>query len=377
MSRYGTPPGPSKSKLASVALTKKEKRRQTLTYAALGALGGPTAAAAFNLITRNTPLPPMVKSVPRWLLGSAAAGAITSGAIPTIQRQIGDSIQAEAAARVHRAHLRAERRSLPKLASVGRLVSAIEKAMAAGMGQRATNAGMGAALGALIGPVASTMTGSSDITTETVGRDMMVGAISGAIGGLAAGPGAGALTGMFGGGIAGMFDREKKASMDGQDLRLPVMGGTKFPTNDSVGSAASKLQQSSAEVGPQPKPSFQMKKASLGEPMDPMMDDPLVLFLKTAAVKEDAKEQPPLSDLLNGTALKDNIDDLPLIEKEPELASKCPCPTSRMESRGTSDVKAVASELFENAATMRRKSDDKEHPFEGFDQGVVDRVLGL
>jgi len=98
------------SKVAAAALTKREKRRQALEYGALGLVGGPLAATTFNLISRGSFLPPMVTSVPRWLAGSAAVGLITSGAIPAIQRQIGDRIQAEANARARRAKLRVERR---------------------------------------------------------------------------------------------------------------------------------------------------------------------------------------------------------------------------------------------------------------------------
>lgn len=259
----------------------------------------------------------------------------------------------------------------------GRLGAILDKVMSSGLQQRAASAGIGAALGAVLGPTAATLTGDSKSDKDTLTRDMLAGAVGGAVGGLM-GPAGGALGATSGGLLAGLFD--KKASDPGQDLRLPVMGGTKFPTHDSVGAASKKLQQSSAEVGPQPAPTYsmmgKMKKAEPGDDMDPMMDDPLVQYLKKTAADE-AKEQPPLTGLVEGSELKDNLPDMPLGKEEHELTSMCPCPTPRMESHGKSEVKATTGELFSNSQATRKKFDDKDHAFEGFDKGVVDRILGL
>lgn len=111
--------------------------------------------------------------------------------------------------------------------------------------------------------------------------------------------------------------------------------------------------------------------------MDPMMDDPLVQYLKKEAAKDTAKEVPPLSDLVSGSQLKDNLDNMPLGKDVQELTSMPPQPTKRMYDEGKSEVNSSAQALFDNEHTMRRKSLEKDHPFEGFDQGVVDRVLGL
>lgn len=262
-----------------------------------------------------------------------------------------------------------------------KLGSILDKVMSAGMQQRAVSAGIGAALGAVLGPAAATLTGDEKSDKDTLNRDMLAGALGGAVGGLM-GPIGSAAGGTAGGLIAGLFDREKKASQAGQDLRLPVMGGTKFPTQDSVRTAKKQLQRSSAEVGPQPAPTYSMmgkmkKVAASGDTMDPMMDDPLVLFLKKAKVEETSKEQPPLTGLMEGSKLDDNLPDMPLGKEEFELASLPPCPTSRMENRGKSEVRAKTGDLFTNSHTTRKKFDDKDHPFEGFDQGVVDRILGL
>ena len=95
----------------AVALNKKERRRQAIQFGALGAVSGPTIAALSNVIQKGKPLPEGVKSIPRWLAGSMAAGALFSGAIPLVRHQLERSIQAEANDRQRRARLRAERRS--------------------------------------------------------------------------------------------------------------------------------------------------------------------------------------------------------------------------------------------------------------------------
>jgi hypothetical protein len=94
----------------ATALNKKERRRQAFQFGALGAASGPAIAALSNIIQKGKPLPEGVKSVPRWLAGSMAAGALFSGAIPMVRHQLDRSIQAEASARQRRARLRAERK---------------------------------------------------------------------------------------------------------------------------------------------------------------------------------------------------------------------------------------------------------------------------
>lgn len=360
---------------AAAALTKKEKRQQALAFGALGIAAGPPVAAVFNLISRGTLLPPQVKSIPKWLAASSAAGLITSGAIPALQRQIADTIQAKANLRASRRR----QRQMAKIGQAGRLGSIIDKVMSSGLQQRALSAGIGATIGAILGPTAATLTGDDKVDKDTLKRDMVAGAIGGALGGLVGSTG-GVGGGVVGGLVAGLFDQAKivQASQAGQDLRLPVMGGTKFPTGDSLSAANKRLSQSSAEVGPQPAPTYsmmgKMKKAVRGDSMDPMTDDPLVLFLKKAAVEEDSKDPPPLTGLVEGSSLKDNLPDMPRGKEEVEQVSKPPGPTAKMIPKTPCDY---VKEHFSNAQTMRKKLYEKDHPFEDFDQGVVDRVLGL
>src|SRR5688572_10249148 len=219
---------------------------------------------------------------------------------------------------------------------MSRLGDIIGKLNAATLQSRAASAGVGAAVGAVLGPVASTFTGDGRNEKETTVRDMIAGALGGAIGGLL-GPGVGTAGGAFGGLLAGLAD--KTASQAGQDLRLPAMGGTKFPTDDSKGVAAQQLKRSMAEVGPMmplgqgpslddvvaaPKP--RMKWASIGDSMDPLLTDPLMLYLKKEAA--EAKEPPPLTGLVGDNGqLKDNESFMPLGKAIEELVSQAPEPT--------------------------------------------------
>jgi hypothetical protein len=180
---------------------------------------------------------------------------------------------------------------------------------------------------------------------------------------------------------------KKCASTAGQDLRLPTLGGTKFPTTDSTTPAKQKLDRSMAEVGPMSGASPagakledslavpKQKWASMGDVMDPMRDDPLVQYLKKTA---EETSTPPLTGLVDEHGeLKDNEENLPKGKEEQELTSECPKPTPRMDTEGRGQTHHALSSLFEGADKSRRKYTEKDHSFEGFDRGVVDRVLGL
>lgn len=184
----------------------------------------------------------------------------------------------------------------------------------------------------------------------------------------------------------------KEASDAGQDLRTPIMGGTKFPTNDSKAYARKQFQMSNAEVGPvQPSnkgakiedlvPKFKTSACKKMAPyqqtrkgrrpirahnlvkkaddyMDPILTDPLVRHLKKVAA-----EGP----------VDDNLTNMPIAGREPELASDCPCPTKDMDSKGDASKKETESH-FDNSGAVEDKFRDKDHPYA---EGVVNRVLGL
>jgi len=216
----------------------------------------------------------------------------------------------------------------------------------------------------------------------------------------AGGVGGGLLTGGTVGAIQQMRgspykkDQEKKASMSGQDLRLPVMGGVKPPTQDSKAFADKQLSMSSAEVGPvQPStkgakiedivpkyksaastkaaPYQQTRKGKrpirvhnlvkkAGDLMDPVSSDPLVLYLQKQAQKDGQLEA--------------NISDMPKGKEEKEQASECPCPPKELESKVRGLMHAETKSHFDNTEGVRKKHTEKDHTY---DPGVVDRVLGL
>jgi hypothetical protein len=184
----------------------------------------------------------------------------------------------------------------------------------------------------------------------------------------------------------------KTASDAGQDLRTPILGGTKFPTNDSKAYAKKQFELSSAEVGPvQPSqkgaklqdlvPKFKaaackkmapyqqtrkgrrpirahnlVKKA--GDPMDPITTDPLVQYLK----KEAAEGK-----------VDDNLSDMVVEPPEKPLTLECPCPTKTMNERFEAS-QAETKALFDNKDAVSHKYLDHSHPYS---EGVVDRILGL
>lgn len=160
--------------------------------------------------------------------------------------------------------------------------------------------------------------------------------------------------------------KRKSASDAGQDLRMPVMGGTKFPTNDSKQFAKKQFQMSNAEVGPiQPSrkgakiediiPKYgAAKKAS--EAMDPVLNDPLVQYLKKEAA-----------------AIDTNVEDMATGNAEPSVTKDCPHPTENAQEKGK-DGEGFLKKIFSHDSSARSKFKDKDFEYSA---GVVDRVLGL
>jgi hypothetical protein len=193
-----------------------------------------------------------------------------------------------------------------------------------------------------------------------------VAAAGGVAGGLATGGSVGLIQRLRG----SPYGPSKEASMAGQDLRVPAMGGTKMPTDDSKGAASKTLQQSSAEVGPMPSFSGTIKKMAFRSgDMDPMLDDPLVIYLKKHAQEE--------SELTATGLLASNLDSMPPEKEVHELSSLPPEAPVQLVQKAKTENKDTIADLFSSASTsVRKKYEDKDHEFEGFDKGVVDRVLG-
>ena len=126
----------------------------------------------------------------------------------------------------------------------------------------------------------------------------------------------------------------KIASLGGQDLRLPMMGGTKFPTDDSKQTAAELLDRSrtAAEVGPAPTvlqlkpqgpklkevavkmPSSQGSLPQIGESKlaQVIRNDPLVQYLK----KEAELLPTNLDEMLEGDPALEQASAPPQVTKE-------------------------------------------------------------
>jgi hypothetical protein len=127
---------------------------------------------------------------------------------------------------------------------------------------------------------------------------------------------------------------EKVASLAGQDLRSPMLGGAKMPTDDSKQTAANLLgrSQRSADVGPAPTvsqlkpqgpklkevavkmPSNQGSLPELGQPKiaAAIRNDPLVQYLKKEAMQLDTN----LDELLRGEAAQELTSAPPQVTKE-------------------------------------------------------------
>lgn len=147
----------------------------------------------------------------------------------------------------------------------------------------------------------------------------------------------------------------KTASEAGQDLRLPVMGGTKFPTLDSKSVPMQRLRtsQKAAEVGPVPS---QKKLAPKGPSLKlgaVMSDDPLIQYLKKRAA-----------------ALEDNLEDMPTGPPEEAVADGCPAPKGELRSQPARD-KSMLGGLFDHPS-KEAKYLARMHPATS---GRVDRVL--
>ena len=147
----------------------------------------------------------------------------------------------------------------------------------------------------------------------------------------------------------------KTASGAGQDLRLPILGGTKFPTMDSKSLPMQRLRssQKAAEVGPVPS---QKKLAPKGPSMKlgaAMSDDPLIQYLRKEAA-----------------ALEDNLSDMPTGQDEKGVTSECPMPKGDLHCQPAKD-KSQLGELFDHPS-KEAKYLARMHPATS---GNVDRVL--
>lgn len=149
-------------------------------------------------------------------------------------------------------------------------------------------------------------------------------------------------------------------SSGGQDLRMPLTGGTKMPTDDSKGSAQRSLRksQSMAEVGPAPSYSKLKATGPKISDMTPGVGDTNLMPKVGSMMDEKIKNDPLVRFLKEAQSLEDNKDSMPKGTKEPEKTLADPEPTSEMKSSGA-DGQKVLNKLFSNTSGIRKKFEQK------------------
>jgi hypothetical protein len=164
--------------------------------------------------------------------------------------------------------------------------------------------------------------------------------------------------------------KNKQASGSGQDLRTPVFGGTKFPTDDSKQYAQGLLTKSQKSL-------VNPKLAEVGA----YMNDPLVQYLKKQAEAMVEVGPDRRTAGLNWSKgyrphdkgeLEYNEDDMPKGKEEFEMTSEPPVPTARMEEQGIDRWRGTLHQLFDSTTPPRRKLYEKDY---SPTVGEVDAVL--
>lgn len=163
----------------------------------------------------------------------------------------------------------------------------------------------------------------------------------------------------------------KFSSDSGQDLRLPIMGGMKFPTNDSKKGPTSALTSSqsvgkSTPGGDLPGPSIQditpkispSTAGSLPKIGHDMRNDPLIQYLRKQAqpVETNENEVPPEKVM------------------EPEITSQQPQPATEDVRRGLDAYHACLENKFTDRKGIRKKYTDKDELY-SIDADLVDKFV--
>jgi len=149
-------------------------------------------------------------------------------------------------------------------------------------------------------------------------------------------------------------------SNEGQDLRMPVLGGTRFPTDDSKQYARQLLSKSkkSAEVGPAPTVQSLKPPGPTLQEIAPKSSSSTVGSLPKigAAIMKD-----PLIEYLRKEAkqLDDNLTAMPTGKEEKSLTSESPmCPDAQ--TKADEKVVAPTKELFDNTYGVNHKLYDHD-----------------
>ncbi len=163
-------------------------------------------------------------------------------------------------------------------------------------------------------------------------------------------------------------------SQAGQDLRMPIMGGTRMPTDDSKSGARKLLAQSkgATEVGPMP-------SLSDLKPAGPTLDKIVPKVGPSTAgslpkIGADIMSDPLIQYLRKKAAiLEDNLTAMPTSKDEKELVSHPPAfSDADAKSKVKEHEKRYAKTYFDNKTRMGYKGPEKDRPAK---VGEVDKIL--
>jgi len=182
--------------------------------------------------------------------------------------------------------------------------------------------------------------------------------------------------------------KKKEGSQSGADLRIPLMGGTKFPTQDSGIEEAQKKLTKSQNIGvpPDPKtvgikdliPSYSvdsMPQVKAGSVMD-ISKDPLIQYLK----KEAEDNAPgittgdwPKGDrpIEKGELIDSGYKAAPKGDSEEAEVDEDPNMPKDLCRSSLKETKSFLTEYFGNTSGARKKGMDKDYPHKA---GTVDSV---
>lgn len=155
---------------------------------------------------------------------------------------------------------------------------------------------------------------------------------------------------------AGMNTMPKAASSPGQDLRMPLTGGTKMPTDDSKTFANKLLSQSksSAEVGPvasaKKLPGSSVRVRDFIPKFGADMSDPLIDYLKKQAAEKKLEDNE--KDQRKGEAVA---------ETKPQVELTSDDSDHEFEG-GVSQYHSAVKKLFTNAEARTAKHTGKDFP---------------
>jgi hypothetical protein len=145
------------------------------------------------------------------------------------------------------------------------------------------------------------------------------------------------------------------------------MGGTKFPTNDSLSDAKKLLNQHKKNARPKLQalslkslvpPMGQDVMPKVGSPMD-LNKDPLIQYLK----KQAAEQAPPMKPAVSSSGeLDDNKEEMKTGPEEKELSTESPTPPSKDVDKRLSGWHGYLNQAFTNRSGITHKYTEHDHP---------------